>query len=146
MGSNLLPNMPAEPTAATDPDSTAEHIKTAIDEDKLCLLLFAISVVGSVSCWSGVLVMPDWIYWGDKIHGMSFEITGPLFSLVAGYSYIKATGSRSRLQLLGAERLAGIASLCLWPVCTSSICVPSESVSTQSIEITPTLKSHTTIT
>jgi len=56
-----------------------------------------------------VLVMPDWIYWGDKIHGMSFEITGPLFSLVAGYSYIKATGSRSRLQLLGAERLAGIA-------------------------------------
>ena len=37
--------MPAEPTAATDPDSTAEHIKTAIDEDKLCFLLFAISVV-----------------------------------------------------------------------------------------------------
>jgi len=99
----------ADSAAGTDPDSTTEHIKTAIDEDKLCFLLFAISVVGSVSCWSGVLVMPDWIYWGDKMHGLSFEITGPLFSLVTGYSYIKATGSRSRLHLLGAERLAGIA-------------------------------------
>lgn len=90
-------------------DSSTEQIKTAIEEDKLCFLLFAISVVGSVSCWSGVLVMPDWIYWGDKIHGLSFEITGPLFSLITGYSYIRATGSRSRLQLLQAERFAGIA-------------------------------------
>jgi len=53
--------------------------------------------------------MPDWIYWGDKWHGLSFEIMGPLFSLVAGYSYITSTGARSRLQLLTAERLTGVA-------------------------------------
>jgi len=92
-----------------DANSTTEEIKTAIDEDKLCFLLFAVSVVGSVSCWSGVLVMPDWIYWGDKIHGLSFEVTGPLFSLIAGYSYIRATGGRSRLGLLSSERYAGMA-------------------------------------
>eukprot|EP00658_Telonema_sp_P-2_P041616 TRINITY_DN2978_c0_g1_i21.p1 TRINITY_DN2978_c0_g1~~TRINITY_DN2978_c0_g1_i21.p1 ORF type:complete len:199 (-),score=71.49 TRINITY_DN2978_c0_g1_i21:670-1221(-) len=90
-------------------DSTTEHIKTAIDEDKLCFLFFLISAIGSVSCWSSALVMPDWIYWGDKIHGMSFEITGPVFSLVAGYQYIKATGSRNSMALLSAERLAGLA-------------------------------------
>jgi len=100
---------PQTPNVVPDPDSSTEHIKTAIDEDKLCFLLFAISLVGAVSCWSGALVMPDWIYWGDKWHGLSFEIMGPLFSLVAGYSYITSTGARSRLQLLTAERLAGVA-------------------------------------
>merc|ERR1712224_255540 len=118
------------PSMVPDPDSSTEHIKTAIDEDKLCFLLFALSLVGAVSCWSGALVMPDWIYWGDKWHGLSFEITGPLFSLVAGYSYITSTGARSRLQLLTAERLAGVALalslVCLYLINLRTLAVRSD--------------------
>merc|ERR1712086_865804 len=62
---------PQTPNVVPDPDSSTEHIKTAIDEDKLCFLLFAISLVGAVSCWSGALVMPDWIYWGERLSSPS---------------------------------------------------------------------------
>jgi hypothetical protein len=87
----------------------AEQVKTAIDEDKICFLLFGLSVVGSICCWSGCLVMPEWIYWGDKIHGLSFEISGPIFALWAGFVYIRGTGARDRMVLMTAERLAGAA-------------------------------------
>jgi len=90
-------------------DNTAEQIKTAIDEDKVCFALFDISVVGSICCWSGCLVMPEWIYWGDKIHGLSFEISGPVFALWAGFVYIRGTGARDRMVLMTAERIAGAA-------------------------------------
>merc|ERR1712072_986735 len=89
--------------------SVAEYVKTAIDEDKVCFALFGISVVGSICCWSGCLVMPEWIYWGDKIHGLSFEISGPVFALWAGVVYIRGTGARDRMGLMTAERLAGAA-------------------------------------
>jgi len=92
-----------------NPNSMAEQVKTAIDEDKICFLLFGLSVIGSICCWSGCLVMPEWIYWGDKIHGLSFEISGPVFALWAGFVYIRGTGSRDRLVLMTAERLAGAA-------------------------------------
>jgi len=97
------------PELRGNPNSMAEQVKTAIDEDKIAFLLFGISVVGSICCWSGCLVMPEWIYWGDKIHGLSFEISGPIFSLWAGFVYIRGTGSRDRLVLMTAERLAGAA-------------------------------------
>lgn len=97
------------PELQSNPDSVAEQVKTAIDEDKICFLLFGLSVVGSICCWSGCLVMPEWIYWGDKIHGLSFEISGPIFCLWAGFVYIRATGARDRLGLMTAERLAGAA-------------------------------------
>merc|ERR1711934_929550 len=90
-------------------DSAAEYMKTAIDEDKICFALFGISVVGSICCWSGCLVMPEWIYWGDKVHGLSFEISGPVFALWAGFVYIRATGARDRFMMNTAERLAGAA-------------------------------------
>jgi len=97
------------PELARNPESLAEQVKTAIDEDKICFALFGLSVVGSICCWSGCLVMPEWIYWGDKIHGLSFEITGPIFSLWAGSIYIRATGVRDRMMLSTAERIAGAA-------------------------------------
>jgi len=99
--------LPAE--LQRNPDSVAEQVKTAIDEDKICFALFGLSVVGSICCWSGCLVMPEWIYWGDKIHGLSFEISGPIFSLWAGSIYIRGTGARDRFMLCTAERIAGAA-------------------------------------
>merc|ERR1711934_1141015 len=99
--------LPAE--LASNPDSLGEHIKTAIDEDWMAFVYFGLSVIGSICCWSGCLVMPEWIYWGDKIHGLSFEISGPIFALWAGFVYIRGTGARDRLVLLTAERLAGAA-------------------------------------
>merc|ERR1711934_1165198 len=99
--------LPAE--LASNPDSLGEHIKTAIDEDWMAFVFFGLSVIGSICCWSGCLVMPEWIYWGDKIHGLSFEISGPLFALWAGFTYIRGTGARDRMTLLTAERLAGAA-------------------------------------
>merc|ERR1711990_88670 len=97
------------PELQRNPDSVAEQVKTAIDEDKICFALFGLSVVGSICCWSGCLVMPEWIYWGDKIHGLSFEISGPVFALWSGFMYIRGTGARDRMMLNTAERLAGAA-------------------------------------
>merc|ERR1711934_493986 len=97
------------PELVRNSDSTAEHVKTAIDEDKISFALFGLSVVGSICCWSGCLVMPEWIYWGDKIHGLSFEISGPIFSLWAGTIYIRGTGARDRFMMTTAERVAGAA-------------------------------------
>jgi len=97
-------------------ESLGDRIKTAIDEDKISFILFGLSVVGSICCWSGCLVMPDWVYWGDKVHGLSFEITGPIFSLWAGALYIRGSGSRDRMLLATAERIAG-AALTMQLVC-----------------------------
>jgi hypothetical protein len=73
------------PELVENPNSLGEYIKTAIDEDSSAFVYFGLSVVprrslrrrrltvctvsqiGSICCWSGCLVMPEWIYWGKPL-------------------------------------------------------------------------------